>query len=100
MRTPRPAIAARKLSTLTNNLYQIVTKALSHVAAAIGANVGSAGTIAMAAAGSVIPMARRLKLVRWWMIAVVSGAALAWYSHGPGDPMQAATQALIAALWT
>jgi hypothetical protein len=56
--------------------------------------------IAVGALGSVIQTFSQLKLVRWWMIAAVSGAALAWYSHGPGDPIQAATQAAITALWS
>jgi hypothetical protein len=97
---PRPAFAARKLSIRTNNLYQIVTTKLPHDAGAIGVKVGSASTIALGALGSMIQIFNQLKLVRWWMIAAVSGAALAWYSHSPGDPIQAATQAAIAALWS
>jgi hypothetical protein len=97
---PRPALAARKLSTRTSSLYQIVTTKLPHNAGASASKVGSAGTVALGAIGLVIQMFSRLKLVRWWMIAAVSGAALAWYSHCPGDPIQAATQAAIAALWS
>ncbi len=100
MSMPRPAFAARKLSTRTNNLYQIVTTKLSHDAAAIGGTVGSTGTVALGAIRSVFQMFDQLKFVRWWMVAAVSGAALAWYSRAPGDPIQAATQAAIAALWT
>ena len=100
MSMPGPAFAARKLSTQTNNMYQIVTTKLPHITAAIGGNVGSVGTMALGAIGSVKQMLNGLKLVRWWMIAAVSGAALAWYSHGPGDPIQAATRAAILALWS
>ena len=94
---PRPAFRARKLSIRTNSLYQIATTKLPHNA---GGKVGSVGMIAVGALGSVIQTFSQLKLVRWWMIAAVSGAALAWYSHGPGDPIQAATQAAITALWS
>jgi hypothetical protein len=102
---PRPAFAARKVSTRTNNLYQNVTTILPQAAVAIGdaatigGKVGSAGT-ALGAIGSVIQVFSGLKVVRWWMVAALSGAALAWYSHGPGDPIEAATKAAVLALWS
>ena len=96
MSMPRPAFAARKVSTRTNNLYQIVTS--EHDAGSTSGDARSAA--ASGAIGSVIQKFSNLKVVRWWMIAAVSGAALAWYSHGPGDPIQAATRAAILALWS
>ena len=96
MSIPRPPIAARKPSTRTNNVYQIMTMDPSPDAAGAAA----AASAAAAEPWSLGSSFAGLKLVRWWMIAVLSGVALALYSQAPGDPFQAATKAAVMALWS